>query len=146
MRRDAPFADARFLPLRCLQEAADGAGDVDVAHAARDHRRDEKIFLEEIRKRLADTILVAGDDRRMRDRQAERVAEQSRDREPVGEAADHRGFRECLHISEARPQMLEGAGGNEDRRHHQQQAGGGELHAARAGLDGIEAQGGGELG
>jgi hypothetical protein len=32
----------------------------------------------------------------MRDGQAERVAEQRGDREPVGKAADHRGFGEAF--------------------------------------------------
>ena len=39
-------------------------------------------------ERVADPVLVARDDRGVRDRQAERVAEQRGDREPVGEAAD----------------------------------------------------------
>ena len=94
------LADAGFLALRRLQEAADGAGQVDVAHPPRDDRRDQEILLEEIGQRLADPVLVAGDDGRVRDRQAERVAEQRRHREPVGQAADHRCLGEGLHIAD----------------------------------------------
>jgi hypothetical protein len=70
-------ADARALAGGRLEEAAGGAGDVDVAHPPRDHRRDQEILLEEAGERLADAVLVARDDRGVRDRQAERVAEQA---------------------------------------------------------------------
>ena len=94
--RAGALADARFLALRRLEEAAGRAGEVDVAHPPRDHRRDQEILLEEGGQRLADAVLVARDDRGVRDRQAERVAEQGGDREPVGQAADHRRLGEGL--------------------------------------------------
>ena len=90
------LADARLLALRRLEEAARRAGEVDMAHPPRHHRRDEEILLEEIGQRLADAILVARDDRGVRDRQAERVAEQRGDREPVGQPADHPRLGERL--------------------------------------------------
>src|SRR4029453_19058359 len=105
--------DPGFLSLRRLQEAAGRAGDIDVAHTARDHRGDEEILLEEIGQRRADAVLVPGYDRRVGDGQAERMAEESRDGEPVGEAANHGRFGERLHISQAWPGRLIGAGREE---------------------------------
>ena len=90
------------FPAPCgrLEEAPGRAGEVDVAHPPRDDRRDQEILPEEIGQRLADAVLVARDDRGVRDRQAERMAEQRGDREPVGQAADHRRLGERLHIAE----------------------------------------------
>ena len=68
-----------------------------------------KFSLEEVGERLADPVLVARDDRGVRDRQAERMAEQRGDREPVGKAADHRRFGEGLHIAQPRIVRLERA-------------------------------------
>ena len=132
-------ADPRAFAGRGLEEAAGRAGDVELLHPPRDHRRDEEILLEEIGERFADPVLVARDDRGVRDRQAERVAEQGGDREPVGKAADHRRFGEGLDVGEPRIVRLERAGGDEHRRHHDQQAGRDDLHPLRAGLRGVEA-------
>ena len=52
------MTDAGLLSLRCLQESADGAGQVDVAHAPRNHRRDQEIVAQEIRQGIAYPILV----------------------------------------------------------------------------------------
>ena len=105
--RDAPWRMRVSWPCRRLQEAADRAGEVDVAHPPRDHRRDQEIVLEEGGQRVADAVLVARDDRGVRDRQAERMAEQGGDREPVGQAADHRRLGEGLHVAEPGIAMLE---------------------------------------
>ena len=139
IRREAPARMRVPFARRRLQEAAGGAGDVDVAHPPRDDRRDQEILLEEVGERFADAVLVARDDRGVRDRQAERMAEQGGDREPVGEAADHRRLGERLHVAEPGIVRLERAGDDEHRRHHDQQAGGGDLHARGAGLRGVEA-------
>ena len=118
-------------PSRRLEEAAGGAGEVDVAHPPRDHRRDQEIFLEEIGQRLADAVLVARDDRGVRDRQAERVAEQGGDREPVGQAADHRRLGERLDLAEPRVGGLELRARRRTRAAiDHQQAGRGGLHPA----------------
>ena len=50
----------------------------------------QKIPVEETRQALADPVLVGRQDRRVRDRQAQRVAEQCGHCEPVGQAADQR--------------------------------------------------------
>ncbi len=62
----------------------------------------EKIRADEGREVLADPILVARDDRRVRDRESERVPEQRHHREPVGDRPHHRGLRECGHIAPGR--------------------------------------------
>ena len=116
IRREAPARMRVPSPAGRLEEAAGGAGDVDVAHPPRDDGRNEEILLEEIGQRFADPVLVARDDRGVRDRQAERVAEQSGDREPVGEPADHRRLGERLDVCEPGVARLERAGGGEDAR------------------------------
>ena len=88
------------------QEAAGGAGEIEPAHPPRHHRGDQEILAQEGGERVADPILVARDDRGVRDRQAERVAEQRGHREPVGKTADHRGFREGADIAERRISRL----------------------------------------
>ena len=108
---------------RVGEEAADRAGDVDVAHPPRDHRGDQEIVAQEGGEGLADPVLVARDDRGVRDRDAERMAEQGGDREPVGEAADHRRLGERLDEAERRIGFVEAVGGEEDRRHRDQHAG-----------------------
>jgi len=45
-----------------LQKASYAAGQIDVAHALGHQTRDQEIVLEKIRKRVADPVLVAGDD------------------------------------------------------------------------------------
>ena len=100
--RDAPARIRVPSPGGRLEEAAGRAGDVEPLHPPRDHRRDQEILLEEAGERLADPVLVARDDRGVRDRQAERMAEQGGDREPVGEAADHRRLGEGLDVAEPR--------------------------------------------
>ena len=133
-------ADSRLLLLAWgLQEMADGAGDVDVAHSARDDRRDQEIFLEEARERLTDTVLVARDDRGVRDWEAKRMAEQRGDREPVGKSAHHCGFGERFDVAEPRILRLERASGGEHGSHHHQQPGGDDLHPLRSGLRRVEA-------
>ena len=58
----------------------------------------QEVALDELAEAAADLVLAVGDDRGVRDRQAERVAEQGGDREPVGERADHRRLGEGPHV------------------------------------------------
>ena len=55
-----------------------------------EHLAGEEVALHELAEAAPDLVLALRDDRRVRDRQAERVAEQRGDGEPVGERADHR--------------------------------------------------------
>ena len=50
----------------------------------------------------ADAVLVGRDDRGVRNRQAERMAEQRDHREPVGDRADHRGLGEGRDVAPGR--------------------------------------------
>ena len=87
------------------------------------HRGSKEIVGDETAERLADPLLVVRDDRRMRNRQAERMAEQSDDREPVGAGADHAGFGKSPQIGQPRPFDLDDVGRDEDRGHQRQQSG-----------------------
>ena len=51
------------------------------------------MLLPEAGQPLADPILVARDDGRVRDRQSKRLAKQGRHREPIRQAADNPGLR-----------------------------------------------------
>ncbi len=130
--RDAPARMRVPSPAGVCRKRPAAPATSMLLHPPRDDRRDQEILLEEVGQRLADPVLVARDDRGVRDRQAERVAEQRRDREPVGKAADHRRFGERLDVAEPGIVRLERAGGGEHRGHHDQQAGGDDLHALRA--------------
>ena len=75
---------------------------------------------------------VGGDDRGVRDGQAERMAEQGGDREPVGDAADQAGLGEGAHESPGRMEMVEPHRRDEDRRHAGKHRRRQRPHAARA--------------
>ena len=62
----------------------------------------------EARQVLSDARLAARDDRRVGDRQAERVAEQGRHSEPVGNRTDHRRFSEGREIAPGRVARFHG--------------------------------------
>ena len=113
-------ADAIAFARGGAQEAARGAGDVHPPHPPRDHAGDEEILLDEIGQRLADAVLVARDDRGVGDGQAERVAEQGGDREPVGEPADHAGLRKGFDPAEPGIERLILSRAEKHRRHQHQ--------------------------
>jgi hypothetical protein len=93
------------------------------------HRGSKEIVGDEIAERLADPVLVVGDDTRVRYRQSERPPEQSDDREPVGASADHAGFGKRAHVRDPRPVELDGGGDDEDRCHQHKEKGRKEPHA-----------------
>ena len=62
-----------------------------------------KLSCDELAEAAPDLVLAPRDDRRVRDREAERVAEQRGDGEPVGERADHRRLGERLARSRPTP-------------------------------------------
>ena len=94
----------------------------------------EEVRLEEAADVAGGAGLVRRQERGVRDRQAERAAEQRLDREPVGEAADHAGLGHRLH--EPGPARLgaEEVGGEEDRDEGEQRAGR-EAAGAREGVE-----------
>ena len=120
-------------PLRG-QKARRRSREIEPRHAPRHHRGGQEIVLEKHRQRVADAILVARDDRGVRDRQAERMAEQRGDREPVREATDHRRFGKGADEPGGQICRLELPRDQICRGHQHQQAGGDDLHSRRAGL------------
>ena len=80
---------------------------------------------------LADLVLLARDDRGVRDRQPQRVPEQRGDGEPVGQRADHRGLGGRPHVADPAPtSAAEQHAGEEDHGGEQEQPGGQPLHPA----------------
>ena len=95
------------------RRAADAGG----AHPLGDRVGREEAALHEVAQRLAELVLALGDDRRVRDRQAERVAEQGHHREPVGQPADHRrlgGRLQVAHPSVPAGHSRDGEHGGDD--------------------------------
>ncbi len=100
---------------------ADRTGKVHRPHPAAHDRRRQEIVTQEPRHRIGDTVLVLGNDRRMRDWQAERAAEQRGHREPVRQPADHRGFCEGVEITPSRVFAQISTRPQEQRRHEDDQ-------------------------
>ena len=121
------------LLRRLGQEAAGRAGDVEPLHPPRHHRGGEEIVLEEIGERVADPVLVARHDRGVRDRHAERVAEQGGHREPIGDAADQPRLGEGADEAPGRMGVGEVGDGDEHRRHAREHRRRQRPHAARPG-------------
>ena len=66
--------------------------EIDLAQLCLDRAGLEEIHLDEFAEFVGDTVLIALDDRGVRDRQAKRPLEQRHHRIPVGEPADGGGF------------------------------------------------------
>ena len=82
------------LRLRSRSQSAMKRAEIDLAQLGLDGRRFEEMHLDEFAELVGDAVLIALDDRGVRDRQAQRPAKQRHHRVPVGEAADGGGFRE----------------------------------------------------
>ena len=66
----------------------------------------EELALHELPEAAADLVLPVRDDRGVRDRNPERMAEQRGDREPVGQRTDHGRFRERPYVAHPGPPVL----------------------------------------
>ena len=88
----------------------------------------EEVRLDELAEAPPDLVFALRDDRGVRDRDAEGVAEQRRHGEPVGEGADHAALRGRAHIAEPRVAVLQGEGDDEHDRHEHQRPEGHTLH------------------
>ena len=75
---------------RLRQPGPDPGGDRRGGHPLADDVLLEEVLPHELLEPLAQLVLALGHERGVRDRQAERVLEQRRHREPVGDRADHR--------------------------------------------------------
>ena len=83
---------------RLGQPPADTLADPRRLHSLGHRVGSQEARLDEVAERLAELLLALGDDRGVRDRHPERVAEQRHHREPVGQAADHGGLGGGLHV------------------------------------------------
>ena len=81
------------------------------------------VCCDEAAERCPEPLLLMRDDRRVRDGDAERMAEQGRHREPVGDAADEAGLGTCLQQI-ARPPFGQRVAAEGERGHQDQQRGG----------------------
>ncbi len=77
---------------------AQPAADADGAQPAPYDVLGEEVLPHELAQRDAELVLLGGDDRGVRDGQAERVTEERGDGEPVGERAHHPGLRRRGHV------------------------------------------------
>ena len=75
------------------QPFAEPARDLCVAQFGLDDLRRHEVLAHECPEAFAELVLLALDDRGVRDRDTQRVLEQRGDREPVGQRADHARFR-----------------------------------------------------
>jgi hypothetical protein len=118
---------------RIVEPAREPGDHVDLREPlVRDPRREE-IIGDEAAERRPDALLIVGNDRGVRDRDAERVAKQGDDREPIGTSADHAGFREGAQIRQPRPIKPRHGRGKENRRHQHEQRGRDDPHAQQIG-------------
>ena len=90
--------------LAVAQPVGNEAAEVDLAQLGIDGIGFEKMHLDEFAEFIGDAVLIALDDRGMRDRQSQRPAKQRHHRVPVGQPADGRGFRESRDEAENRMQ------------------------------------------
>ncbi len=111
------------------EPAAEALADVDTLQPLGEHLAGEEVALHELAEAAPDLVLAVGDDRGVRDRQPEGVSEQRRDREPVGERADHRRLRERPHVADpTRAVLLVRPGDEVDAGGEDEQPGREQLH------------------
>ena len=118
-----------------IGEPAGGAlGGVDRAQIRGDHVARQEVILDEVAEDAADPLLPRGDDRGVRDRQAEGVPEQRRDGEPVGEPPHERRLGRRSHPAEPGILRLKDAGGHEHDDRERQDTRRPPLHGVELGL------------
>ena len=117
------------------EEAMQDAGQVEARQHAGDLVGGEHVGGDEAAEGGAETLLLVGDDGGVRDRDAERVAEQRGDREPVGDAADEArlggGLQQVGGSGGGEGVAAQREGGHQDQQRRWRRRGGG---AACAGL------------
>ncbi len=125
-RRGAPRDRARVLGVG--EPLGQTAAHVERAEPVFDHVARQEVALHERAERAPHAILLGGDDRRVRNRNAERMAEQRGDGEPVGQAADHSGLHRRTNDPQPRVPNLENARDDEQHRRGDEQQRGAPLH------------------
>ncbi len=83
-------AGERRTAFAIAQPVGHEGGEVDFAQARFDRLGRQEVRLDELAEILGDAMMIARHDRSVRDRQAERPAEQGNDGIPVGQSADGR--------------------------------------------------------
>ena len=107
----------------------------------------EEMHLDEFAELVGDAVLVALDDRGVRDRQSERPSKQRDHRVPVGQAADGGRLRKGRDEAERRMHRQHRLGGEEDRKRRRQHRRRQQLHAPQfGGAGGVAGRVGGEGG
>jgi hypothetical protein len=104
VRRDPPRPRGERTRVARLRQPA--RGEPREIHAAQPPQRDagiEKVLLDEMAERGAETLLVFRHDGGVGDRQTQRTAENRRHREPVRAGPDHARLREGVQIGRERP-------------------------------------------
>jgi hypothetical protein len=127
----APFTEL-FAAGGPGQPVGDAPGRVELAKLVEHLRGAQEVVADEARELGADAVLVARDDGRVRNLQAQRMAEQRHHREPVGNGADHGRLGKRGHIPQERPgrvPRLQHAGRRVQQRGAAQQAERDALHA-----------------
>ena len=84
-----PHPHPAFAGPRCRQETPHRACDIHRLNFARDYASAQKIGAQETRQRSAEAFLVVRDDRRVRDRDSQRMTKQCGHRKPVCQTAYH---------------------------------------------------------
>ena len=105
--------------LAVAQPVGNEGAEVDLAQPGFDGGGFEEMHLDEFAELVGNAVLIALDDRGMRDRQSQRPLEQRHHGVPVGQAADGGGFRERRDKAEDRMRVQQHL-----RRHEQRQRAG----------------------
>ncbi len=136
--RQQPQRKAREIlaALAVAQPVGDEGAEIDLAQFRFDRAGCEKMHLDEFAERVRDAMLVALDDRGMRDRQPERAPEQRDHGVPVGDTADGGGLGEGRDEAEGRMHVEQRLGGHKQRQRCDQ-------HQGREQLDALELRGAG---
>jgi hypothetical protein len=93
-----------------------------------EHGGGEEVVLQEVAEDAADAVLLRRDDGGVRDRQAQRPAEQRGDGEPVGDASHQRGLGGGTHHGEPGVRRFEQPRHDEHQQRHAEEPRGDALH------------------
>jgi len=83
---DEPGSRGRGQPI------GNPAADLELPQFSKQHVGREEVVFDEAAECAADPVLVGRNDRRVGNRQSQRMAEESRHSEPVGESTNHAGL------------------------------------------------------
>jgi hypothetical protein len=117
---------------RLCRPAGDAPRELHPGQAALDDVAPQEVVLEEVPEAAPDPLLPRRDDRGVGDRDAERIPEQRRDGEPVGESTHHRRLGGGADPSEPRVARFVEAAGDEDEAHEHEQSRRAPLHDREA--------------